>query len=151
MSLRYSFAAVLQLLRAQKGLIQNDIGCVVSQPHISKLEQAKSQVSLDTAYQLASSMKIEPAALFALVNASHLRCTAREVLRAALADLEDMGLADAALPIAPRQPLPPGVLKARKKWIAVQKLKSSGLSQAQAAKELDMAESTLRRLWHREL
>ncbi len=151
MSLRYSFAACLQLLRTRKGLFQEDIANVggsVSQPYVSKLELGKSVVSLDTSYQIAAALKVEPITLLALTVASHDQKTAREMLLTSLAELDALELADATLPTEPAELTRPGTDGARKKWDAVQDLKKRGFTQAQAAKELGIPESTLRRLWH---
>lgn len=151
MSLRFSFAACLQLLRTRKGLFQEDIANVggsVSQPYVSKLELGKSVVSLDTSYQIAAALKVEPITLLALAVASHDQKTAREMLLTSLAELDALDLADATLPTEPAELTRPGTDGARKKWDAVQDLKKRRFTQAQAAKELGIPESTLRRLWH---
>lgn len=151
MSLRYSFAASLQLLRTRKGLFQEDIANVggsVSQPYVSKLELGKSVVSLDTSYQLAVALKVEPITLLALTVASHDQKTAREMLLAALAELDALELADASLPTEPAELARHGTDGARKKWETVQELKAQGLTQSETRKLLSLPESTVRRLWH---
>jgi len=151
MSLRYSFAASLQLLRTRKGLSQENLAEIegsVSQPYVSKLELGKSAVSLDTSYQLAAALKVEPITLLALAVASHDQKTAREMLLTALAELDALELADASLPMKPAELARHGTDGARKKWEAVQDLKERGFTQAQAKKELGIPESTVRRLWH---
>ncbi|PTS93480.1 helix-turn-helix domain-containing protein [Pseudomonas sp. HMWF006] len=151
MSLRYSFAASLQLLRTRKGLSQENLADIegsVSQPYVSKLELGKSAVSLDSSYQLAAALKVEPITLLALAVASHDHRTTRETLLAAIAELEALELADVNLATEPEPSTPPGVDSARKKLDAVQDLKKRGFTQAKAAKELGIPESTLRRLWH---
>ncbi|MBA1244931.1 helix-turn-helix domain-containing protein [Pseudomonas japonica] len=151
MSLRHSFAACLQLLRTRKGLFQEDIanfGDSVSQPYVSKLELGKSVVSLDTSYQIAAALKVEPITLLALAVASYDQKTAREMLLASLAELDALELADATLPREPAELTRPGTESARVKWKAVQDLKKRGFTPAQAVRELGIPESTLRRLWH---
>lgn len=69
----------------------------------------------------------------------------REVFLGSLTEAEDLGLADTTRAQALTRT---DVLEARKKWQAVQELKSQGFSQSQASKELGIPESTLRRLWH---
>jgi transcriptional regulator with XRE-family HTH domain len=154
MSLRYSFAASLQLLRTHKGLSQENLADVdgsVSQPYVSKLELGKSAVSLDTSYQLAAALKVEPITLLALAVASHEKKTAREMLLASLAELDALKLADVTLPTEPAELTRPGTESARVKWETVQDLKKRGFTQRQATKELGIPESTLRRFWHQKL
>ena len=151
MSLRYSFGASLQLLRTRKGLFQEDIANVggsVSQPHVSNLELGKSAVTLDSSYQLAAALNVEPITLLALTLASHKHVTAREMLLTALAELDALELADSSLPTEPAELPRHGTDSARKKLEAVHDLKKRGFTQAQAVKELGIPESTLRRLWH---
>jgi transcriptional regulator with XRE-family HTH domain len=148
MSLRKSYAAVLQLLRTKQGMTQTDISGAVTQAHVSHLELAKGSVTLDVAYELALALKIQPSSMFTLLLAAYAGRSAREVLRDCLAELEEMGIADQPLPAEPR-PLPTtAMIEAKRKWKAVQELKARGLTQAEAAKELAMAKTTLRRLWY---
>jgi DNA-directed RNA polymerase specialized sigma24 family protein len=98
--------------------------------------------------RLALALNVEPITLLALAVASNEKRSVREALLAALAEAEALGLADTLLPSEPQALAAPNVVEARKKWLAVQELKSRGLSQSEAAKHLGMPESTLRRLWH---
>jgi transcriptional regulator with XRE-family HTH domain len=149
MSLRKSYAAVVQLLRTQKGLSQAKLAGPITQAHVSELELGRSSATVETSAHLASSLGIEPVTLLALTVASHEQRSTREVLLASLAEAEALGIADAALPTEPRVMTPPVVLEAKRKWLAVQELKAKGLSQSEAARQLGIPESTLRRLWHR--
>ncbi len=148
MSLRYSFAAVLQLLRLRKGITQPAMTKHVNQQTVSKLEMARSSVSLETSYKLAAGLEIETVTLVALTIASHDRRTARDILLASLAEVEGLDLADVAVPAEPERLTPMNISGAREKLEAVQKLKAKGLTQVEAARQLGMPESTLRRFWH---
>lgn len=148
MSLRKSYAAVVQLLRTQKGLSQGDLSGSVTQSHVSALELGRSSATVDMSLQIAAALKVEPITLLALAVASLEKRTVREALLASLAEAEALGIADTPLPSEPQALATPSVVEARKKWLAVQELKERGLSQSQAAKELGLPESTLRRLWH---
>jgi len=151
MSLRKSYAAVVQLLRSQKGLSQRDISGSVTQSHISVLELGKSSATVDMSAQIATALKVEPITLLALAVASHEKRSVREALLAALAEAEALGLADTPLPTEPKAMNPHRELEAKRKWLAVHEMKAKGLSQSEAARHLGMPESTLRRLWHRTL
>ncbi|HGA2318593.1 TPA: transcriptional regulator [Pseudomonas putida] len=148
MSLRYSFAAVLQLLRLRKGMTQPAMTKHVNQQTVSKLEMARSSVSLETSYKIAAGLEIETVTLVALTIASHDRRTARDILLASLAEVEGLDLADVAVPAEPEQQTPMNISRARQKLQAVHELKAKGLTQVEAARQLGMPESTLRRLWH---
>ncbi|MCD7040958.1 helix-turn-helix transcriptional regulator [Pseudomonas viridiflava] len=151
MSLRKSYAAVVQLLRTRKGLSQAKLAGSLTQAHVSELELGRSSATIEMSARLASALKVEPITLLALAAASHEKCTVREALLAALAEAESLGLADTPLPTEPQVMAPSRVLEAKRKWLAVQELKAKGLSQSEAAKHLGVPESTLRRLWHQTL
>lgn len=151
MSLRKSYAAVVQLLRTQKGLSQAGLSGSVTQTHVSELELGRSSATVDMSARLASALNVEPITLLALAAASHEKRTVREALLAALAEAEALGLADTPLPTEPKAMNPHRELEAKRKWLAVHEMKAKGLSQSEAARHLGMPESTLRRLWHRTL
>lgn len=151
MSLRYSFAAVLQLLRIRKGLSQAGMSVCVDQRTVSKVELAKSSVSVDTSYALAAALGVSPTTLLALTMASYDKSSPRKTLLASLAEIEALGLADAPLPTGPQTATRLNVSEARKRWVAVQELKAAGVSQAEASRQLGFPESTVRRLWRQDL
>lgn len=123
----------------------------VDQRTVSKVELAKSSVSVDTSYALAAALGVSPTTLLALTMASYDQSSPRETLLASLAEIEALGLADAPLPTAPQKTTRLNVSDARKRWTAVQALKSTGVSQAEASRQLGIPESTVRRLWRQEL
>ncbi|WP_122740274.1 helix-turn-helix transcriptional regulator [Pseudomonas sp. Z1-12] len=148
MSLRQSFAEVLQTLRQSKGNTQRSMASSLDQTTISKVESGKHSVTLDMSQKLASALDLELTALIALTVSRDSNRTPRELLLAALAEIEALGLADINHPSVPENKVPPNVASARRKWQAVQELKGKGLTQGEAAKQLKMPESTLRRFWH---
>jgi transcriptional regulator with XRE-family HTH domain len=150
MSLRKPYAAVLQLLRNRQGLSQQEIAGKVAQSHVSQLETLKTTATVDVTNELASALKVEATTFFALVIAANRQRSARHVLLSALAELEALGLADEILPQEPRQLEPPRVTAARKKWQAIQELKSKGYSQSQVVLELGYSKATVWRLWSNE-
>lgn len=151
MSLRYSFAAVLQLLRIRKGLSQAGMSGGVDQRTVSKVELAKSSVSVDTSYALAAALGVSPTTLLALTMASYDQSSPRETLLASLAEIEALGLADAPLPTQLQTTTRINVSRANKRLVAVQEMKLAGVSQAEASRQLGLPESTVRRLWRQEL
>ncbi|MBI6909784.1 helix-turn-helix domain-containing protein [Pseudomonas palleroniana] len=148
MSLRQSFAETLQMLRQRKGITQQSMTCRLDQTTISKVESGKHSVTLDVSQKLATALDLELTALVALTASRDGKRTPREVLLASLAEIEALELADANLASEPYSKVPLNILSARDKWQAVQALKEQGLTQGEAAKQLEMPESTLRRLWH---
>ncbi|MFR0696874.1 helix-turn-helix domain-containing protein [Enterobacterales bacterium AW_CKDN230030176-1A_HGKHYDSX7] len=148
MSLRQSFAAVLQMLRQRKGVRQHSMAAQLDQTTVSKVESGKHSVTLDVSQKLAAALDLELTTMVALTVSRDSNRTPREVLLASLAEIEALELADAHQPSEPDCKVPLNVLSAREKWQAVQELKAKGFTQGEAARQLGMPESTLRRLWH---
>jgi transcriptional regulator with XRE-family HTH domain len=123
----------------------------VDQRTVSKVELAKSSVSVDTSYALAAALGVSPTTLLALTMASYDQSSPRETLLASLAEIEALGLADAPLPTEPQTTTRLNVSDARKRWGTVQELKLAGFSQAETSRQLGIPESTVRRLWRQEL
>lgn len=148
MSLRQSFAVVLQMLRQRKGITQHSMATRMDQTTISKVESGKHSATLEISQKLAAALDLELTALIALTASIDSNRTAREVLLTSLAEIEALELADITIPAQASKKEPISVSAAKVKFQAVQELKAKGLSQAEAAKELGLPESTLRRLWH---
>lgn len=123
----------------------------VDQRTVSKVELAKSSVSVDTSYALAAALGVSPTTLLALTMASYDQSSPRETLLASLAEIEALGLADAPLPTQLQTTTRINVSRANKRLVAVQELKLAGVNQAEASRQLGLPESTVRRLWRQEL
>lgn len=147
MSLRRPFAAVLQFLRSRQGLSQHSIAGTVAQSHISNLESLKTTATVDTTNELAVALKVEAAAFFAMVIASHEQRSAREVLLSAVEELERLGVADEILPEAPQQLESMGVVSANEKRRKIQELKRKGLTRGEVVSKLGFPKATVGRLW----
>jgi transcriptional regulator with XRE-family HTH domain len=150
MSLRHSLAAVLQQLRVQQGLSQQDLSGPIPQQTVNALEAARATATIDTLRDLATSLKVSPASLFAMVIAADSQETTRQVLCAALKEVEALGRADEVLERVTREIEHPRVTAAREKWKEVQSLKKDGLTQAEVSRTLGYSKGTVWRLWERE-
>lgn len=149
MSVRTAFAAALRALRKKRGLTQHALSGNITQSHVSQIENGKTSPSLEAISELARVMELSPVALMALVSAAHDELTADEVLELAKEELRLISLLKVAIPLEAKATLHPGVAAAAKAREEVQALKKAGYSQADIARELGMAESTVRRHWHR--
>lgn len=149
MSLRTALASALQLLRRGRGMSQSDFEGSVTQSHISLLESAGTSVSTDTLHDLCKSLKMHPVSFMTLVYSAHSQLTPAEVLALAKEELVQQGLIDQIVESAPEQHPHPRVASAAKAREAVHELKEAGHTQAEIARRLKMAESTVRRHWHR--
>lgn len=149
MSLRTALASALQLLRRARGMSQSDFEGSVTQSHISLLESAGTSVSTDTLHDLCTSLEMHPVAFMTLVYSAHSQLTPAEVLTLAKEELVQQGLIDQVVESAPEKRSHPRVSSAVKAREAVHELKEAGHTQAEIARRLKMAESTVRRHWHR--
>lgn len=151
MSLRSPYAAVLQLLRTSADRPQHAIaGADVTQAHISLLEASKATATIDTTAALANALQLGTTTFVGLVIAAKQQRTPREVLMAAMQDLERLGLADTLLPAEPQKLAPPRVTAAKEKQLLIQDLKAQGLSRGEVEKALGYSKTTVARLWEAE-
>lgn len=150
MSIQNGFAAALRVIRLAKGLKQKDLGAKVATSHVSQLEGGKTSPTLKVAADLAHMLGLSPSALLAVATASDSQDSPRAVLLQAINELETLGLAD-QIPPASAQAVDsthPTSVRAAATHAQVQKLKSQGLTQVDAAKELGLPRSTVQRHWH---
>jgi transcriptional regulator with XRE-family HTH domain len=149
MSVRIAFAAALKFLRTGRGLRQQDLSANLTQSHVSQIESGKTSPSLEAIIDLSSALQLHPVALMALVCAAHEDMTAGSILELAKNDLQAKSLLDISIALEPEEKPHPRVAVAALAREQVQTLKAQGYSQADIARELEMAESTVRRHWHR--
>lgn len=147
MSLQKAYAAVLQLVRTKRGLTQIDTAVTVTQSHISRLEALKTSATLEVSQALASALNLQLVSFVTLVQAAQDQKSAREILQAALQELEAMDLLDERLPAEPRKLPSPKTEGAEDRWKAVQALKIKGHTQVEIVRILGMPRSTVGRLW----
>lgn len=150
MSIQNGFAAALRVIRLAKGLKQKDLSGTVAASHVSQLEGGKTTPTLKVAADLAQMLDLSPSALVAVASASDSQHSPRAVLLEALSELEALGLAD-QIPPASADAVDnthPTSVRAAATRARVQKLKSLGVTQIDAAKELGLPRSTVQRHWH---
>lgn len=149
MSVRTAFAVALKLLRTKRGLTQDDLSKKVDQSHVSRIENEKTSPSLEAIFELARVLELSPVALLALVCGAQGSQSAGDVLKNAEKDLQDIELLKASIPLKIEDAPHPRVTAAAKMREEVQALKEKGFSQAEIARELGMAKTTVQRHWHR--
>lgn len=149
MSLRKAFAASLQQLRVGLGRSQRDAALTIDQSHLSRLETAQRSATVESTVEISDALGIQPMSFLALVFAADESCPARQVLLSALAELEELELADALLPAEPEQSSSTMASRTHKRWEAVQAQKRAGATQSETAALLGISTSAVGRLWHR--
>jgi len=149
MSVRTAFAMALKLLRAKRGLTQNDLSQKVDQSHVSRIENEKTSPSLESIFELARVLELSPVALMALVCGAQGSQSAGDVLKIAEKELQDIALLKDSIPLEIEESPHPRVVSAAQARETVQALKGKGFTQAEIARELGMAKTTVQRHWHR--
>lgn len=145
MSLRNAFAAALQYVRTHKGLSQRNIAGTTDQSHVSRLESATTSVSLEVSEELAGAIQIRPMSLLALVYASRTGESPMSVLQHAEDELKALGLLHEAVPAQPSKAESPRAAESSKLAQKISALLAEGKSQAEVARELGVARSTITR------
>jgi DNA-binding NarL/FixJ family response regulator len=112
---------------------------------VSRLEAATTTVSLEVSEELAKAMRIDPMSLLALVYASQNGESALAVLRRAEYELTALGLLEAAIPAEPSKLDSPRAVKSAELAQQIALLLAEGKSQAEVAKLLGVARSTITR------
>lgn len=149
MSVRTAFAMALKLLRAKRGLTQNDLSQKVDQSHVSRIENEKTSPSLEAIIELADALEISPVALMAIVCGVQADMSAGDILKNAERDLKSLKLLRGSIPVEFEQPVHPRITAAAQAREAVRVLKEQGLSRSEVAMKLGMAKTTIQRHWNR--
>nr|WP_314576523.1 helix-turn-helix domain-containing protein [uncultured Pseudomonas sp.] len=145
MSLRTAFASALQYLRIRKGMSQRDIARTIDQSHVSRLEAGATSVSLEASDELAQALQADPMSLLTLIYASQRGESPLTVLRRTQDDLKSLGLLDDVVPAEPSKLESPRAVKAAELALQISALLEDGKSQAEVAKLLGIARSTVTR------
>ncbi|WP_236195475.1 helix-turn-helix domain-containing protein [Pseudomonas glycinae] len=149
MSVRTAFAMALKLLRAKRGLTQNDLSQKVDQSHVSRIENEKTSPSLEAIIELADALEISPVALMAIVCGVQADVSVGDILKNAERDLKSLKLLRGSIPVEFEQPVHPRITAAARAREAVRTLKEKGLSRSEVAMKLGMAKTTIQRHWNR--
>jgi len=145
MSLRTAFAAALQFLRAHRKLSQQDIAKLTDQSHISRLEAGTRSATLEVSQELAEALQLDPLSFLTIVYAAQRGQSPRAILSSIQADLESSGLLDATIPTTPAPVVHPVVADAAELKFKIIKMMDEGLTQAEVARRLKIAKSTVTR------
>lgn len=154
MSLRNEIAAVIRVIRRLSGLRYEDLAQASSRANVGLLERGQTNITVDKLTKLAGALDFDPVALFAIGVALQQDEAPRKTLERAIRQLEAFD-ALGGLEEIQRQSngdglalRPIGKPANEHNCAAVLRLKASGMSQAEVAKTLGLAKSTVWRYWH---
>lgn len=94
MSLKTGFATVLKAMRVSRGLTQKHMADTTSRTYMSKLEQGRSNPTIDKLTAISGALELSPLTLFTLtlsVESGQTVKTLVQHLEADIADLEATG------------------------------------------------------------
>lgn len=154
MPLRDSLAAVLRLVRSARGLSKDDFQGQIDPKHVYNLENAKTNVTLETLEIVASTLQVDPLALLTLAASLEREQTHDEFLRylsKEVRKLSDLGVVanwPSQFENGTLSPLPAGRRTSREKVDAVLECRARGMTQKEAADALNMSTSTVNRIWN---
>lgn len=153
MSLKNEIAGAIRAIRSIRNFDYDDLADVSARANIGKLEQGKSNITLAKLTELADALEFDPVALLALCISLRNDEPAANTLQRAFAQLdsfraeggEDLFRSQfVGKELKKRSPGKPGKIKNAE---AVRELKALGLSQAEVARRLGLASSTVYRYW----
>ena len=154
MSLKNEVAAAIRVIRRLRGLGYEELADASAQANISLLEQGKTNITLDKLIKLAAALDFDPVTLITICVAVSKEETPQDVLQRAICELALFDEAGGLLEVQAQ--FEGGSLSKRSRGkpankrnsTAVLTLKAQGKSQAEVARELGLAKSTVQRYWH---
>jgi transcriptional regulator with XRE-family HTH domain len=155
MSLRNEIAAAIRVIRRLKGLGYEELAEASSRANLGLLERGQTNITVDKLAKLAGALDFDPVALLAICIALAQGEAPRKALDRAMRQLEAfeaLGGLEAieqqfngdSLVLHPR-----GKPTNKQNDADVLRLKASGMSQAEVAKALGLAKSTVWRYWQK--
>ena len=154
MSLKKEIAGVVRAIRTARGLDYGDLAKVSVKANIAKLEQGGSNITLNKLSELSDALSFDTVALLALCVAVQHDESFDVTINRAKSQLDQFRAEGGeqllqsqfvGKKLVKRSKGKPGNSQAAE---AVKALKGDGLSQAEAAKKLGLAKSTVHRYWH---
>lgn len=90
MTLKTSFATVLKAIRNKRNISQRDFGDNASRTYLSKLEGARSSITLDKLDQVSERLSLSPLTLMTLTLAEETGVSAADLIVQLRAELESL-------------------------------------------------------------
>lgn len=153
MSLKKDMGAAIRSIRTVRGADYGDLAEVSVKANISKLEQGKSNITLEKLVELCSALQFDSVALLAMCvamqNGEHYSLTIKRAMDQLDAFQEEGGMELFNSQFVGRELFqrPRGKPRNNKNEEAVRELKAAGFSQAEVVGKLGLAKSTVSRYW----
>ncbi|WP_095064588.1 transcriptional regulator [Pseudomonas sp. Irchel s3f19] len=145
--LRQAIAAALQHVRQKQQVLLTDFDEGVSSVHTSRVERAKSGVTIEKLDSIARELGVHPLTVLALAYGAQESVVPTDLLERISNEVTSLGGSFAALPIDQSERVHGRVAAAQRRRDDVQRLKAKGMTMAEAAEELGIARQTVWRHW----
>ena len=153
MSLSQALAKALRAARRAKELRQDDLANVTSRSYLALLESGRSGVTLEKLDQIATALRVDPLAIFAMAICSRNDEPMDVTLSRLISEIQyltEVGAIDELREetAAPRlSPTEKGLIMTTK----VHSLREEGLTQKEIADEVGISTATVNKHWHRRI
>lgn len=151
MPLRQGLAAALRAIRATKGLAQSDLASAAGRTFLSRIEQAKSDVTLGKLEEIAAAAGVDAVTLMVLCSVANYGVTPEQILKRVekeLAEFESQGGLENLTSQAEDGAVASRANVRFKRQLAVQECRSAGMTQRETAEKLQLPKSTVADLWN---
>lgn len=151
MSLSQGLAAVLRAIRATKDLAQSDLASAAGRTFLSRIELAKSDVTLSKLDEIALAAGLDTVTLMVLRAVANNGKTPEQILECVeeeLAEFKSLGGLEKLTSQVENGALASRANSRLEKQLAVQECRRIGLTQRETAEKLQLPKSTVADLWN---
>lgn len=145
--LKQAIAAALQHVRRQKQVVLTDLDKGVTGVHLNRIERSKASVSVEKLDAISRELGVHPLTILALAYGADGAELPTDLLKRISQEVTDLGGSVSPLEIKPVDRAPGRVADALERREQVQRLKASGMTKAQVARELGISKQTAARHW----
>ncbi|MEC4168236.1 helix-turn-helix transcriptional regulator [Pseudomonas sp. MS-1(2024)] len=150
MSLRQGLAPTLRAIRVTKGLAQSDLASAAGRTFLSRVEQAKSDVTLGKLEEIAAAVGVDAVTLILLCSVANGKTPEQvlKVVESELAEFRSQGGLENLTSQAEDGAVASRIKIRFKRQLAVQECRNTGMSQRETAERLQLPKSTVADLWN---
>lgn len=143
-----AFAIVVRTLRTESNLSQDEL-TAIDQSHLSRVERAKVNVSLQMIFKIAGMLGIEPAVLMLLTTSLQAGEPAEAAMARAVQELKELKKSGAfgllSVDLVSRSPGRPSHPDTQQRIERAKELRGQGLTLNEIARDLNVSKATVHR------
>lgn len=145
--LKQAIAVALQHIRRQKQVVLTDLEKGVTGVHLNRIERSKTSVSVEKLDAISRELGVHPLTVLTLAYGAEGAELPTDLLKRINLEVKGFGGSIAPLEIKPGDQVPTGVADAMARREQVQRLKATGMTKAEVARELGISKQTAARHW----